>query len=953
MLTIVLAFTACFATCARAEFGLVPGTMSAAITNQDRTPDTRAGSHPFQVTVGVAFNRATNEAGSVIADGNVKDLVAGLPPGLVGNPTVVPQCSSVDFNTPSSTNLYNGASCPVDTQIGVATISLTSGVPRLALPVYNLVPPYGAPAEFGFNPIGLGIELAPSVRSGIDSDYGLNVKAEDVSQTVGILDSAVTIWGVPGDHGHDTLRGDCLESSPPQSIGSCPLSEPESPKAFLTMPAACNGPLDTRVAADSWQSPGRRLPDGEPDLSDPAWKTESVLSLNDEGNPTGLDGCNQLSFTSEASSRPTTDSASSPTGLDFNLDITDPGLTDVKGTAQSEIRKASVTLPQGMTINPSAGAGLSGCTPTELAAETLKSLPGEGCPNSSKIGEVTIVTPLLDTPVPGSLYVAQQNDNPFNSLLALYIVAKDPATGILVKLAGKVQPNEETGQLTTTFDNLPQLPFSHFNLHFREGQRSPLITPPACGTYQVKALLTPWSNPEAVREDASAFSVTHGVEGGPCPSGGVPPFNPQVSAGTLNNNAGAFSPFYVRMTRKDGEQEITHFSAQLPPGLTGTLAGVATCPDAAIAAAKLKSGSEEEEHPSCPAASEIGHTLVGAGVGSVLAYAPGRVYLSGPYHGSPISIAAITTAKVGPFDLGTVVVRSAFKIDPATAQVNVDSAGSDPIPHIIDGIPVHLRDIRVYVDRPEFTLNPTSCNPFAVVSTLMGSGADFASTADDSSAAVSDRFQAANCSSLGFKPKLALRLKGGTKRGGHPQLSAALTARPGDANISRAQVTLPHSEFLDQAHIKTVCTRVQFAANQCPAASVYGFARATTPLLDKPLEGPVYLRSSSNKLPDLVAALGGQITVDLDGRIDTGKGRGIRNTFEVVPDAPVSRFTLSMQGGKKGLLVNSENLCSSGAKTHATVDLTAQNGKVYDTTPAVGNSCRATPHRKHKSGGRG
>ena len=395
----------------------------------------------------------------------------------------------------------------------------------------------------------------------------------------------------------------------------------------------------------------------------------------------------------------------------------------------------------------------------------------------------------------------------------------------------------------------------------------------------------------------------------------------------------------MRLFRTDAEQEFTNFSIKLPPGISGKLAGVPFCPNAAIAASKSKTGADEIAAPSCPKASEVGHTLAGAGVGRVLTYAPGKIYLAGPYNGSALSIVSITAAKVGPFDLGTVVVRLALRVDPETAEVFVDATGSDPIPHIIDGITVHLRDIRAYVDKPEFALNPTSCKRTSTSSTLLGSGLDFSSAIDDRPVTVSTPYQAADCAALGFKPDLKLSLKGGTKRAGHPKLKAVLKMKPGMANIARAQVTLPKSEFLDQSHIGTVCTRVQYAKDQCPAKSIYGYAKAITPILDEPLQGPVYLRSSEHKLPDLVAGLkSGRIEIDLAGRIDSVEGQ-IRTTFETVPDAPVSKFTLTMAGGKKGLLENSTNLCARPHKAIAAFD--GQNGKQRDFNPVLKADCKS------------
>jgi hypothetical protein len=522
----------------------------------------------------------------------------------------------------------------------------------------------------------------------------------------------------------------------------------------------------------------------------------------------------------------------------------------------------------------------------------------------------------------------------------------------VVKLAAEVQIGKD-GQLTTTVEESPQVPFEDFKLDFFGGARAPLRTPSTCDSnpsttaadpYETTSSLTPWSAPESgpPATPSDPYKIEAGPNGHPCANTeAAKPNAPAFEAGTEKPLASAFSPFTLHLHREDGSQNFSALNVNLPPGLIGKLAGVGECTDAQLAAAASKTGAAEQASPSCPASSRIGTVNVGAGAGPSPFNAGGVAYLAGPYKGAPLSVAIITPALAGPFDLGTVVVRNALHIDPETAQVSVVS---DPIPTSLQGIQLDIRSIDVNLDRPQFTLNPTNCERFAV------SGEEISSQGN--AASLTSPFQVGECSKLGFKPKLSLRLSGKTKRTGHPALRARLSypQKGAYANIARAQVTLPHSEFLDQAHIGTVCTRVQFAANACPAASIYGHARAVTPLLDQPLEGNVYLRSSSNKLPDLVAALGGQINVDLDGRIDTGKGGGIRNTFSVVPDAPVSKFVLSMQGGKRGLLVNSENLCGPHAKTHALAHFVAQNGKVSDTTPLIANSCKTKSHKKSHRG---
>jgi hypothetical protein len=904
-------------------FGLL-STDTTVIDSSGASSLLQAGSHPLAMTVSSAVVTET-EAGSgkVIPAGQIKDLKLSLPPGLVGKPTAVPRCGAADFLGPRG-DLGGKPSCAPATQVGIAKVEFGEPGHFVFEPVYNLEPAPGSVAKLGFAVLGraqvvVDLSLNPEPPHNVIAEVG------NLAQALFYFSSEVTIWGVPASPVHDDERSNCS--------GTCAVDIPEEP--FLRLPTRCGEPLITGFEVDSWQQPG-------------AWLSYAAASHDDSvpPNPLALSGCSRLGFAPGISAQPTTRAASSPSGLDFSADVKDEGLTNPTGIGDSDVKKAVVTLPEGFTTNPSLAEGLSVCTREDLRRETATSTAGAGCPNASKVGTVEVETPLLEDSMDGAVYVAEPYENPFGSLLALYVVIKNPRLGISVKLPLRVEADPLTGRLTTTADDLPQLPFSHFKLHFREGARSPLASPPACGAYNAEAVFTPWSGGAAAVAGAT-FPIIAGPAAGPCPAGAARPFHPDLVAGTLNNAAGSYSPFNMRLTRSDGEQEFTRFSVKLPPGLVGKLAGIPFCPDASIAAAKARTGPhgglEELRSPSCPAASAVGRTLVGAGVGPVLAYAPGKVYLAGPYHGSSLSIAAITAAKVGPFDLGTVVVREALKINPRTAEVFVDPTGSDPIPHIIKGIPVHARDIRVYVDRHDFILNPTNCKRTSIASTVLGSGANFGSDADDQPVTVTSPFQTANCDSLRFRPKLALSLKGGTDRGDTPKLKAVLTARKGDANIGRAQVTLPHSEFLEQAHIRTICTRVQFAAGagngaECPPASIYGHAKAITPLLDEPIRGPVYLRSSSHNLPDMVAALhSGKIDINLVGRIDSVKSGRIRSTFEALPDAPVRKFILTMQGGRKGLLVNSTDICRE--QHRALVAFTGQNGKVQKLRPPLRASC--------------
>jgi hypothetical protein len=883
---------------------------------------TQAGGHPdFTTIFGVTSNNGNPYA-------LTRNIEVRLPAGLFGNPQAFPTCTSLQLGTaPQESN------CPPDSQVGVTEITL-GGVlgGTFAEPLYNMPITGNLVARFGFYasifPSAINVRLDPA-------DERLVASIESAPAAAELISARTVFWGVPASEAHDFQRMTPAEAGNGQAPPRRPSKLPETP--FMTNPTSCGKERQVDYTVESYALPG-------------------VQSTMSAPFPT-ITGCGLLGFSPAASAKPTTEQATTGSGLDYNLSLPYRGLEFGGLPYDSEVRRAEVALPAGMTINPSQAEGLGVCSEEEFNRERFDSGPNEGCPETAKIGTVTATTPTLDRPAEGSLYVAKPYANPFGSLIALYMVLKVPDRGVLVKLPGKVTPDPVTGQLTTVFDELPELPTGTFNFHFREGARAPLVTPPACGTYQTISHFTPWSGPgtDFVRE--SPFQITSGVDHGPCPAGGTPAFHPGLVAGSVNNAAGRYSPFDISLTRTDSEQEITHFSIKLPPGVTGKLAGIPFCSDASIAAAKARErqphgGEEELSSPSCPQASEVGHLLVGAGVGGVLAYVPGKLYLAGPYNGSPLSIVAITAAKAGPFDLGTVVVREALRINPETAEVFIDATGSDPIPHIVNGIPVHLRDIRVYTDRPDFVLNPTSCNPTSTASTVLGSGTDFASEADDRPITVATRYQAADCASLPYKPAIQLKLKGGTKRGGNPALTAILRPRPGDANSKKVAVALPHSEFLDQAHIKTICTRVQFKAGagngaQCPAASIYGSAKAWTPLLSEPLEGPIFLRSSEHPLPDLVLALHGLVDFTAVGRIDSVNG-GIRNTFEAIPDAPISKVEVSFPGGKKSLLENSTNICIG--KHNATVEFGAQSGKATEAKVPLQPNCKgkARKHNKQK-----
>lgn len=869
-------------------FEILPGTFHlSSSTNQ-------AGSHENLTT---AFDFAHSASGKTFND--VRTTIVNLPPGFVGNNTAVPACPPSLLLAQS---VEKGSECPVDTQVGTISLDLTvEDVPvYVTFPVYNVeVTSPGVTAELGFNAIIFSQVLSVNVRP---DDLGLTVTGSDIEDIGEPHNISVTIWGVPFAHEHDAERGkQCYPSPLSAPVATCVgggqvIDIP--PKPYLSTPTSCpETSLVATMEARSWEEAGN-------------WSKQSA-----EVAPSVE--CDRVPFNPSIEVRPTTDLAESPSGLDVSL-IVPQNWEKPETISTSNLKDARVTLPEGYTVNPSAGSGLAACTPEDLARETAASQPGEGCPSESKIGSVEIETPVLTEKAFGAVYIAKPFENPFDSLLALYIVAKIPSRGIVVKVAGRIELNERTGQLVTTFDNNPQVPFSKFTLKFRQGATSPLASPSLCGNYNVIADLTPWSAPSEPRSISESFAIDRGVHGGACPTGGLPPFKPTVLAGSDNNAADAYSPFYLRISREDGEQEITKFSTTLPPGLTGNLSGVSLCSDQAVEAARHVTGLQEISEPSCPVTSEIGHTLVGAGVGSVLAWTPGKVYLAGPYKGAPLSIVSVTSATVGPFDLGTVVIRFGLRINPRTAQVEVDSSGSDPIPHIIDGIVVHVREIHVYIDRSRFILNPTSCARMSISNVITGTGANFAALTSEVPVTVTTPFQAADCQNLSFKPSFKVSTSGKTSRSKGASLSVKLSypnlPQGTQSNIRSVKVDLPKQLPSRLTTLQKACVDATFNANPaaCPAGSRVGTASAITPILPVPLTGPAYFVSHGGaKFPELIVVLQGYgITIELHGETFISSKGITSSTFRTVPDQPVTSFELTLPQGANSALAANGNLCA-------------------------------------------
>jgi hypothetical protein len=895
---------------ARADFGLQ--SISAETLNLDNSIDLQAGSHPFEYKLNFTMNQdAENHP-----EGLLRDVFVDLPAGFLGNPQATPRCGTATFEGVASP-------CPGNSQVGVAEGICCTGL-EFFQPIYNLTPPVGSPVRLGFSLTSKNIFQDGFLRP---SDYGVSVG--DVSiPNVELQTATVSIWGVPADKAHDPQR-QCVEKNLAGEnifVIGCSTDSPRLP--FLTLPTSCTGPLATTVRVDSVEAPG-------------VFDSKTVFSRNDEGEEAGLENCEAPPFKPTISVKPETNAADSATGLHVGLHIPQNENPDQLATAN--LKDAVVTLPQGLTVNASAADGLGAC-PLEgpeginLPKSSDPNVPepaavGEAakCPANSKVGTVEVSTPVLDHPVSGSVYLAKQQQNPFNSLIALYIALEDPISGIVVKVPGKVEPDPLTGQLKAVFKNNPQLPFEDLDFSFFGGPRASLTTPPTCGSYLTSADLTPWTTPEgATVTGTSSFSITGSPSGGACAdSEAEKPNAPSLEAGTTAPLAGSFSPFALRIARETGSQHFRSINVTLPPGLSGKLAGLSECSEAQIAQAAAREkegqGALEAASPSCPASSRIGTVTAGAGSGAPF-YVKGSAYLAGPYKGAPISFAFITPAIAGPFDLGTVVVRAPAYVDPRTARITVKS---DPIPQILDGIPLDIRSISVNADRSRFTLNPTSCDPMAIGSEAVSTASRIAS--------LSNRFQVGGCRGLDFKPKIALKLKGGTKRGAFPRLHATYTPKPeGEANLKDLVLRFPRSEFVEQGHFRTICTRVQFAASQCPNASIYGHVKAITPLLADPLEGPVYLRSSNHNLPDVVFVLHGQVDAEVAVRIDSVKG-SLRASLEDAPDVPLSKVVLDMQGGKKGLLVNSRDVCAKAYR--ATAKMTAHSGREYEARPVVKSDC--------------
>ncbi len=884
--------------------------------NDDGTPATQAGAHPFQLTTSLIMNQTSLREPIALP----RDLRFNLPPGLVGDPNAAAQCPMTNFSA-----ILNEANlCPPSSVVGVATVVAFEPINHLVsktVPVFNLVPAQGEPARFGFEVIGrIPIVIDTSVRTG--KDYGVSVNVNNATQTAGLLSSQVTLWGNPGDPRHNSSRGwECVAGGVYSGAVKkpCPPTSAEPESAFLTLPTSCaqnpaTEPILSSTEADSWADPGTFLG------AEYAW-------INFSGQPLGFEGCAQLPFSPEIDVTPEEHSASTPTGLEVKVKVPQQTTLEVGGLAEADVRDTTVTLPQGVELSPAAANGLEACSEAQIGFQGLNeatqtdefTAQKPSCPEASKVGSVRIKTPLLSHELEGSVYLAspapngEGGQNPFNSLVSLYLVAEDPISGVLVKLAGEGQINEGTLQLSTTFKNAPQVPFEELALKLFGGPRASLATPATCGDYATEASFTPWSGTGEVNLSSPPedFAISSGVGGGPCPS--ALGFSPSITAGSQSSQAGAFTSFALELSRPDGQQALKGLSLHLPGGIAAMLSSVTLCSEA------------QANSNSCPPASEVGKATAIAGLGpEPYVEGGGKVFITGPYGGAPFGLEILTPAVAGPFNLGYVTVRSTIQVDPHNAAITINTPS---LPTELRGIPLQLKRVLVSVDRPNFEFNPTNCNPLQIEGTASGDQGGVQG--------VSAHFQATNCSALPFKPSFSAFTKGQTSKANGASLTVKVASSAGQANIAKVALILPKILPSRLSTIQKACLAATFEANpaSCPEGSNIGQAIVHTPVLKSPLQGPAYLVSHGGAAwPDVEFVLQGEgITLILDGQTQI-KGGVTSSTFNAVPDAPVSSFeTVLPQGPHSALTTDlplsaKYSLCAQ--KLVVPTTLTGQNGAV-------------------------
>jgi len=848
----------------------------------DDWPAAQAGSHPYGLTTTVMFEHTVvrkeesyeeNPEGEDIATGepevvvriggNPRDLKLNLPAGMVLDPGAIKErCAEAELETRPST----GGGCPAAAAVGVVTVYASGSGEKVKAAVYAMQAPEGVPTELGVDAGGVGLvmHIVGHIRS--DEDDGLSAEVAEISQAVSIYGLRLTLWGDPSDPSHDAQRGVCASSgtvqkaiekeefeAENQKYGAarrqydfdCPTEASDGP--LLTLPGSCTGePLETTLSATSWQSPAVAVK--------PAPATLAPVT-----------GCESLPFdpTLEAAPEPAAVAAESPSGL--NVDLKLPHEEGWSGLAQAELRQLTLTLPPGMSISPAAAGGLEACALAPVGEAV-------SCPDASELGETEVVTPLLERPLRGGVYLAQPNALS-GSLVGLYLTAA--GDGVAVDLDASAALDPSTGQVTLTLAGAPQLPVAEVRVRLFGGPRAPLQTPATCGAYTATARLTPWSGEESVQR-ASTFAIA---------SGCAHPFAPAFTAGVSDARAGASTPFTVTVSRASGEQQLAGIAVTGPPGLTAALASVPRCSEAQATAGE------------CPEASELGQAALALGPGSDPYWAPaGTIYLTGPYEGAPLGLEIAFDVRAGPFSLGRFLARARVTIDPHTAQLQIVS---DPLPTILDGVPLDIRTIALRIDGVggvPIMLAPTDCASAAVDGTLT-------STAG-AAVELSSPFAVAGCASLPFKPALTAYTPARTSRSVGAGLSVRISSGAGQANIGRVRLILPAQLPGRLSTLRHACPAATFDADPaaCPAASRVGIGDAHTRVLAHPLVGPAYLVSHGGEaLPDIVFVLSGEgIAIYLDGNLDIQHGL-ISATFDSIPDIPVDSFAAKFPEGPDSL----------------------------------------------------
>jgi hypothetical protein len=871
---------------AHADLGFAPGSVVGLFSNN------QAGGHADYRT---SFSVTRDANGRAL--GTAKDIITDAPRGFLGNPTAVTACTAARVMDP-----WTLGPCPRSSVVGVASFVIEDGFggaydPTTTL-VYNIKPYADQPAALMFPALIFGVRLDMSVRT--DGDYNIQAKISNVSEGQPLVSADLTLWGVPADH-----QGPGSESTAYGDSYGGPLPE-GTRKPFLTNPSVCDGkPLLTTYNAVPWVA-----------------QASSVAPAT--GESPAVTGCDKLEFKPTLGVTTTSTEAGAPNAHRVTIEV--PQSTAADGVGTPPLRDATVTFPEGTSISPPSADGLGACSDAQVA---LKSKAVEQCPDASKIGTVDLVTPLLDKPLSGAIYLGtqQSNDPASGKMYRLFMVVE--GSGVRLKLEGSVKVDPATGRVSASFMDNPQLPFSKLDVTLKGGNRAPLVNPPTCGTKTTTATLTSWDG--QAKELQNSYNIDQG-----CDRAGR--FEPAMTAGVDNPTAGGSSTFTLNVSRPAGQQSLNGVDVTLPAGLLGNVGSIAQCPEAQAATG------------TCGVASKIGHVSAAAGNGTQpLAVpqpgkAPTSVYLAGPYKGAPFSLSIVVPAQAGPFDLGTVVVRAALFVDPLDAHVTVVS---DPLPTIVGGVPLALQQVGVTIDHDKFMVNPTNCTATKVAGQIrseQGAKVDLAS-----------RFQVGDCASLALKPNLALTLsgKGQTTDGKHPAVTAKLTQPVGQSNLEKVRVELPLSLALDPDNANGLCEFVDGSkiVPTCPAASIVGTATAKTPILNEPLTGPVYFVKNVRKdtksgreiktLPKLVIALAGQngVRLTLTGTSDVVNDQLV-TTFDEIPDAPVSSFELSINGGKGGILVVSGDKADICKSTQiADQGIAGQNGKtsladIYIQTPA-------------------